>query len=163
MLDVGVYLWPGLGIGVNRLCVLFVCIVYTHTICINTHVYIQYAETCVFVCVFVYIMHLSNLQENLGCLPIQTPVSFLCYIHNRATYCVFTQRFLHCTHGANGLCSQNCIGNLLGCVCFSPPLPFSVGITARTGLFVSLAYHRGRSMAVMLRAWLSPLCCISQK
>lgn len=33
---------------------LWVSSVYTHTICINTHVYIQYAGTCVFVCVFVY-------------------------------------------------------------------------------------------------------------
>lgn len=46
---------------------------------------------------------------------------------------------------------------------FPHPLPCSVGITARLGLFVSLAYHRGGSLAVMLRAWLSPLWCIRQQ
>ncbi len=35
---------------------------------------------------------------------------------------------------------------------FFSPIPSSVGITARLGLFVSLAYHRSGSLAVMLRA-----------
>lgn len=39
----------------------------------------------------------------------------------------------------------------------------SVGITACPGLFVSIAYHGGGSLAVMLRVWLSPLCCIRQQ
>lgn len=42
-------------------------------------------------------------------------------------------------------------------------LPTSVGITACLGLFVSLAYRCGGSMAVMPRARLSPLCCIRQE
>lgn len=116
------YLWCGLGIGVEGFCK-YVCIYCIHTpyvwIPVCTYRMLEH------VCVFVYIAHLSNQLEDLGCFPIQTPVSLLCYINNRAAHSVFTQCLLHCTRDAYGLWSQSCIGNELGCCkCIFFPTPF---------------------------------------
>lgn len=81
LVGVGGYLWHGLGIGVEGFCK-YVCIYCIHTpyVSIPMCTYNMLERVFAYVYVFVYTAHLSNQLQNLGCFPIQTPVSFLCYI-----------------------------------------------------------------------------------
>lgn len=160
MLAVGVYFWPGLGNGPEGL---YVYLLYTHPISINlrvhtVYVYTVHTGTCVF---FYTIPSLQSVAKSwlFSCCRVLSQSAFTMVWPIAYSYSVCY--ILHMMHMVVALRTALEISWAVASWFF--PLPSSVGITACLGLFVSLAYHRGGSLAVMLRAWLSPLCCIRQQ
>lgn len=136
MLGVGVYLWLGVGIGVGCVCLcVYMCL---STPC-NSPICTKILAAFLF----------KPLCPSCATSTIECSIVYarcVCYI-------------VHMMHMVStALEISSTVVRLFFCI-----LPTSVGITACLGLFVSLAYRCGGSMAVMPRARLFPLCCIRQE
>lgn len=99
---------------------------------------------------FVHTVRLSN--PILAAFLPKPQMSFLRYVHNRTTYCVFARRLLNCTSSIWSLLPQLHwkLGGLVQ-VCFLPAAPpptllYCAGITACS-----------------ITVWLSPLYCMRQQ
>lgn len=160
------YLWCGLGIGVEGFCK------YVHIYCIHSpyvskavYTYSMLGHMYLCMCVCLSTLHISPISERILAAFLFKPLCASCAtstIEQPILYSLSVCYIVHTMHMVFGLRAALEISWVVIGVFFSPLLS-SVGITARPGLFVSLAYHGGGSLAVMLRLWLSPLCCIRQQ
>lgn len=142
-------MWPGLGIGVKRSCT-YVC-----TYCTHTHTpYVSYSMLeHVYLCACLSTPCISPICNRILAAFLFKPLCPSCVastIERSIVYSCSVCYIVHMVHMVFALRTALEISRGVVSVFFF--LPSSVGITARLGLFVSLAYHRGGSLPVMLRA-----------